>query len=130
MAFGLTNPPAIFQDMMNDILKDLVDEAVLVNIDEVLIYAKTDEKHNLLVKEVLRRLAKNELVISPDKCIWSLERVEFLGYVITVDGMEISEDKIEAIKEWQAPKSLRDIPSFLGFAKFYRRFITDFSAVC
>jgi hypothetical protein len=116
--------------MMNHILKDLLDEGMVVYIDDILIYAKMEEKYDLLVKEVLKRLAENDLVISPEKCIWSSERVEFLGYVITPDGMEMSEDKIEAIKEWQAPKSLRDVQSFLGFANFYRRFIKDFSRVC
>jgi hypothetical protein len=99
-------------------------------IDDVLIYAKMEEKHDLLVKEVWKRLAENDLVISPEKYIWSSERVEFLGYIIIRDGMEMSEDKIEAIKEWQAPKPLRDVQSFLGFANFYRRFIKDFSRVC
>jgi hypothetical protein len=129
MPFGLTNAPATFQDMIHHILKDLLDEGVVVYIDNVLIYAKKEEKHDLLVKEVLKRLAENDLVISLEKCIWSSERVDFLGYVITPDSMEMPEDKIEAIKEWQAPKSLRDVQSFLGFANFYRRFIKDFSRV-
>jgi hypothetical protein len=70
------------------------------------------------------------LVISSEKYIWSSERVEFLGYVITPDGMEMSEDKINAIKKWQAPRSLRDIQSFFGFGNLYRRYIKDFSRVC
>jgi hypothetical protein len=84
----------------------------------VLIFAKMEEKHDLLVKEVLRRLAENDLVIFPKKCIWSLERVEFLGYVITPDGTEMCGDKIVAIKELQEPRSLSDIHSLLGFANF------------
>jgi hypothetical protein len=67
--FGLTNAPAIFQDMMNHTLKDLRDECIVVYIDDVLISTKTDEKHDLLVKEVLKRLTENDLVISPEKCI-------------------------------------------------------------
>jgi hypothetical protein len=85
MPFGLTNAPATCQDIMNHILKDLLDEGVVVYIDDVLIYAKTEEKHDLLVKEVLKRLVENDLVIFPEKCKWSSERVEFLGYVITPD---------------------------------------------
>jgi hypothetical protein len=129
MPFGLTNAPATFQDMMNHILKDLIDESVVVYIDDVLIYAQTEEKHDLLVKEVLKRLADNDLVISPEMCTWSSEKVEFLGYVITPDGMEMAEEKIEAIKEWQARKSLRDVRSFLEFANFYGCFTKNFSKI-
>jgi hypothetical protein len=86
-------------------LKDVLDEGVIVYIVDVLIYAKTEEKHDLLVKKVLKRLAENELVISPEKCTWSTEKVEFLGYILTPDGMEMLQDKIVAIKEWQLPKS-------------------------
>jgi hypothetical protein len=94
MPFGLTNAPATLQDMMNHFLKDLVDEGVVVYIDDIVIYTKMEEKQDLLVKEVLKRLAENDLVITPEKCIWSSERVEFLGYVITPDGTEMGEDKI------------------------------------
>jgi hypothetical protein len=97
--FSLTNAPATLLDMINHILKDLLDEGVIVYIDNVLIYAKTEEKHDLLVKEVLKGLAENDLVISPKKCIWSSARVECLGYVISPDGKKIAEDKIEAMKE-------------------------------
>jgi hypothetical protein len=79
MPFGLTNAPPTFQDMMNHILKHLLDEGVIVYIDDFLIYAKIEEKHDLLVKDVLKRLGKNDEVISPEKCIWSSERVIFLG---------------------------------------------------
>jgi hypothetical protein len=130
IAFGLTYAPATFQDMINHILKDLPDEGIVVYIDDILIYAKTEETHDLLVKEVLKRLLENNLVTSPEKYIRSSERVEFLGYVITPDGIEMSEDKIEAIKEWQAPMSLRDVQSFPGFPNFYWRFIKDFARVC
>jgi hypothetical protein len=130
MLFGLTNAPARFQDMMNHILKDLLDEGVVVYNDDVLIYAQTEEKHDLLVKEVLKILADNDLVISSEKCTWTSEKVEFLGYVITPDGMEMAKEKIEAIKEWQAPQSLRDKQSFFGFANFYLRFIKNFSKIC
>jgi hypothetical protein len=71
MRFGLTNVPATFQDMINHILKDVVDKGVIVYIADILIYTKTVEKYNLLVKEVLKRLPENDLVISQEKCTWS-----------------------------------------------------------
>jgi hypothetical protein len=101
MPIAITNAPATCYDMMNDIVKDLHDEGVVVYIDDVLIYPKTEKKHDLLVKEVQKRLVDNHLVISPDTCTWSSEKVEFLGNVITRDGMEMGKEKIEAIKEWQ-----------------------------
>jgi hypothetical protein len=130
MPFGLTNAPASFQDMMNHILKDLLDKGVVVYIDDILIYAKNTEQHDKLVEEVLERLAKNDLVISPEKCVWAEKEVEFLGYIITPDGMRMAKDKTEAIHDWQTPQSLRDVQSFLGFANFYRRFIFGFSKIC
>jgi hypothetical protein len=130
MPFGLTNDPATFQDMMNYILKDFVNDGVVTYIDDILMSAQTEEKHDLLVREVLKRLADNDLGISPEKCIWSSEKVEFLGYVITPDSMEMSEEKIVAIKEWQAPKSSSDVQSFLGFADFYRHLIKKILKIC
>jgi hypothetical protein len=69
---------------------------------------------------------ETDLIISPEKCIWSSEQVEFLGYVITLDRTEMGDDKTEAIKEWQEPRSLSEVQSFLGFANFYERLIKDF----
>jgi hypothetical protein len=99
MRFGFTNAPARCQDMMNYFLMDLFDEGLVVYIDDVLIYLYTEETHDLLVKEVLKRLADNDLVILSEKCMWSRVTVEYLGYVITLDSMEMGEEKIEAIKE-------------------------------
>jgi hypothetical protein len=109
MPFSLTNAPANFQDMMNHILKGLLNEGVAVHIDDVLIYPKIEEKYNSLLEEVLKRFAENELVLSPEKCIWRSEGVEFLGYVISPVKTEIGEDKIEIIEKWQVPRSLRDV---------------------
>jgi hypothetical protein len=130
MPFGLTNAPASFQDMMNYILKDLLDKGIVVYIDDILIYAKNTEQHDKLVEEVLERLAKNDFVISPEKFLWAEKKLEFLGYIITPDGMRMAKDKTEAIQAWQTPQSLRDIQSFLRFANFYRRFIFGFSKIC
>jgi hypothetical protein len=95
-----------------------------------LIEARTKKKHHLLVKEVVKRLAENDLLKSPEKYIWSSERAECLGYVITLDGTEMDEDKIEGIKEWQAPRSLSDVQFFLRLVNFYRRLTKDFSRIC
>jgi hypothetical protein len=130
MPFGLTNAPATFQDMMNHIFRDMLDQGVIVYIDNILIYTEIEEEHDELVKEVLKRLEENGLVISPEKCVWVRNRVEFLGYIISEEGIEMAKDKVETILVWEPPKSLKEIQAFLGFANFYRQFIKDFSKIC
>jgi len=129
MPFGLTNAPSTFQDMMNHVFSDMINLGLLVYMDDFLIYAKTEEKHDQRVKEVLRRLQENRLAVSPDKCVWKTQEVEFLGYVIGQDGIKMAKGKVEAVLEWKTPASLTEVQSFLGFANFYRRFIKDYSRV-
>jgi len=129
MPFGLTNTPSTFQDLMNHILSDLLDVGVLAYMDDILIYTKTEEEHDRLVKEVLGRLQAQGLAVSPEKCIWKAQEVEFLGYVIGRNGIAMSQEKVEAVLSWEEPKSLSETQSFLGFANFYRRFIKDYSRV-
>jgi hypothetical protein len=118
MPFRLTNGPASFQDMMNRILKDLLHKGVVVYIDDILIYATNTEQHDKLVEEVLERLAKNDLVILPEKFVLAKKEVEFLGYIVTQDGMRMAKDKTEAIQDGQTPQLLRDVQSFLGLQMF------------
>jgi hypothetical protein len=129
MPFGLSNAPATFQNMMNHIFRDLLDLGLIVYLDDILIYAETEEEHDRIVTEVLKCLTENGLAISQDKCFWSTNRVDFLGYVISKDGIEMAQDKVQCIRDWECPRSLRDIQSFIGFANFYRWFIEGFSKI-
>jgi len=129
MPFGLTNALSTFQDMMNHVLSDVLDVGVLAYMDDILLYAKTEEEHDRLVKKVLEWLQCNVLAISPEKCVWKAEEVEFLGYVIGRNRIRMNQDKVETILSWQQPMSLTETQSFLGFANFYRRFIRDYSKV-
>jgi len=129
MPFGLTNAPSTFQDMMNHVLSDILDIGVLAYMDDILVYAKTEEEHDQLVKEVLERLQRNGLVVSPEKCVWKTDEVEFLGYVIGRNGIRMDQAKVDAVLSWQQPTSLTETQSFLGFANFYQRFIKDYSRV-
>ena len=129
MPFGLTNAPSTFQDMMNHVLSDVLDIGVLAYMDDFLIYAKTEEEHDKLVRKVLGRLQTNGLAVSPEKCVWKTHEVEFLGYIIGCNGIQMRQDKVEAIPWWRQPASVTETQSFLGFANFYQRFIRDYSRV-
>jgi hypothetical protein len=98
MPFGLSNAPATFRNMMNHIFRDLLDLGLIVYLDNILIYAETEEEHDRIVTEVLKRLAKNGLAISQDKCFWSTTQVNFLGYVISKDGIEMAQDKFNVFE--------------------------------
>jgi len=127
MPFGLTNRPSTFQDMMNHIFSYMLDVSVLAYMDDILINADTEEWHDNTIREVLRRLQENGLAISPEKCVWKTQEVEFLGYIIGQEGIKMSQEKAEAVLSWQRPNSLTEVQSFLGFANVYRRFIQDYS---
>jgi len=129
MPFGLTNAPSTFQDMMNHVLSDILDVGVIAYMDDILVYARTEEEHDDLVKNVLEKLQQNGLAVSPDKCVWKVQEVEFLGYMIGRNGIRMFTGKVEAVLSWKTPESITEVQSFLGFANFYRRFIKDYSKV-
>ena len=127
MTFGLRNGPAIFNDAMEIIFRDMLDRALCIYMNEFLIYSETEEEHTQIVLEVLRRLKENNLAIAPDKCVWHASRVELLGYIISVEGIEMALDRIETILEWPKHECKQDIQMFLGFANFCRRFFVGFA---
>jgi len=129
MPFGLTNAPSTFQDMMNHVFSDMLDVGVLAYMEDILVYADTEKQHDNTVREVLRRLQRNGLAVSPEKCVWKTQEVEFLDYLIGREGIKMSQEKVEAVLEWKTPQNLTEVQSFLGFANFYRRFIQDYSRV-
>jgi len=129
MPFGLTNAPSTFQDMMNHVFSDMLDVGVIAYMDDILVYADTEEGHDRTVKEVLKRLQANGLAMFPEKCVWKVEEVEFLGYILGRNGIKMSTEKVEAVLGWKTPNSLTEVQSFLGFANFYRRFIKNYSRV-
>ena len=129
MPFGLTNAPATFQSLMHDVFKDILDVFVVVYLDDILVFSQNAEEHYVHVRDVLQRLRDNQLYAKLEKCSFSTTSVEFLGYVITPEGLSMDESKVKTVKEWATPSTMKDIQSFLGFANFYRRFIAGFSAI-
>ena len=130
MFFGLTNSPAMFQAMMNDLLRDLVvEEKVAVFIDDVMIATETEERHDEIVEEVLRRLEENDLFVKPEKCVWKVREVGFLEVIIGENGVRMEKEKMQGVIEWPVPKSVKDVQKFLGLANYYRRFVKDFAKI-
>ena len=98
MFFGITNSPAMFQAMMNEILRDLINEGkVAAFVDDVLVGTETEEGHDEIVKEILRRLEENDLYIKPEKCMWKARKIGFLRVVIGPNGIEMEVEKVEGV---------------------------------
>ena len=127
--FGLTGGPACFQRFVNWVLRDLLDDYVVTYVDDILIYSDGSlEDHHTKVNEVLQRLQKAGLKLDIDKCKFDVTTTKYLGYIITA-GKDVRMDpkKVAVIGEWQTPKSVKGVRSFLGFANFYRDFIPQMS---
>jgi Reverse transcriptase (RNA-dependent DNA polymerase)/RNase H-like domain found in reverse transcriptase len=122
MPFCLTNGPTVFQHFMNDIFSDMLYVCIIVYIDDILIYSDNPSQHREHVREVLQRLRLHSLYAKADKCEWHQDSVEFLGYMLSADGLMMSEEKIQTIRDWPEPRKVKDIQSFLGFPNFYCRF--------
>jgi len=121
MFFGLTNSPATFQTMMNELLRDLINTGkVAVFIDDVIVGTETEEKHDELVAEVIWRLEENDLYVKLEKCSWKVKEVGFLGVVIEPEGIKIEREKVKGVLEWLMPKCIKDVQKFLGLVNYYR----------
>ncbi|MEO1413559.1 MAG: reverse transcriptase family protein, partial [Bacteroidota bacterium] len=129
MPFGLTNAPAVFQALMNDVLRDMLEEFVVVYLDDILIFSRSHEEHIQHVRRVLERLLHNRLFVKAEKCKFHASSVEYLGFIIEEGQTRADPRKIQAVVDWPAPRSRKELQSFLGFANFYRRFIRRFSTV-
>ena len=116
--------------MMNNLFRDLINQGDMVTfIDDILVATDTEEGHNELVEEVLKRLKKNDLFVKPEKCKWKVREVEFLEIVIGPKGVEMQREKIEGVLNWPAPKNIKEVQKFLGLTNYYRRFIKNFAKI-
>ncbi|GKB39430.1 putative reverse transcriptase domain-containing protein [Tanacetum coccineum] len=129
MPFGLTNAPAIFIDLMNRVCRPYLDKFVIVLIDDILIYSKTQEEHVEHLRLVLELLKKEKLYAKFSKCEFWLREVQFLRHVINGNGIHVDPSKIKAVKNWEALRTPSEVRSFLGLAGYYRRFIENFSKI-
>ena len=129
MPFGLANAPATFQAYINRALAGLVDVTCVVYLDDILIYSSDPAEHWQHVKQVLERLRQFQLYASLKKCQFYTTHVEFLGFVVSTEGVAMDAERVATIKDWPKPKTYRDVQVFLGFANFYRRFIYGYSSI-
>eukprot|EP00253_Pinus_taeda_P031671 PITA_31671 len=129
LPFGLTNAPATFMCLMNSIFHPYLDRFVLIFIDDILIYSCTIEEHHEHLRIVLQTLREHQLYAKFSKCDFFKEEIQYLGHVITKEGIVVDPEKIKAIMDWPVPKDVADVRSFMGLAGYYRRFVEGFSKV-
>jgi len=128
MFFGLCNLPATFQFIMDSLFDGMkTRNAMIVYMDDILIFAETEEELEKYTNEVLQILQDNDLYLKPEKCEFNKTSMKYLGFVITPGKIEMDPTKLQGITEWPAPRNLRQLRSFLGFGNFYRRFIHHYS---
>jgi len=128
MFFGMTNSPAMFQAIMNEILRDMINEGkVAAFVDDVLVGTETEEGHDEIVEEVLKQLEENNLYVKPEKCVWRVRKIGFLGVIIGPNRIEIEKEEVDRVLSWLEPKNVKDIRKFLGLVNYYRRFLKDFA---
>jgi hypothetical protein len=127
MSFGLTNVPAHFMYLMNSVFMPKLDKFVVVFIDDILIYSKSEEEHAQHLRVILQRLRDHQLYVKFSKCAFWLKEVLFLRHIISTEGIAADPSNVQEVLDWKSPKSVTQIRSFLGLAGYYRRFIPIFS---
>ena len=129
MPFGLTNAPAVFQGLVNDVLRDMLNISVFVYLDDIQIFSKTRQEHVRQVRQVLQRLLENQLFVKAEKCEFHVSEVSFLGFIINPGSVQMDPAKTKAVTDWPTPSTRKELQRFLGFTNFYRRFIRNYSSV-
>jgi hypothetical protein len=129
MSFGLTNAPAYFMYLMNKVFMEYLDKLVVVFIDDILVFSRNEEEHEEHLRLVLQKLREHQLYAKFSKCDFWLKEVSFLGHIITHGGIVVDPSKFQDVLNWNPPKNVPEIRSFLGFAGYYRRFIEGFSKI-
>ena len=123
MPFGLCNAPAMFQALMNDVLRPFLRRFVLVFFDDILIYTTTWTDHLRHVRAILNVLLQHRLFVKRSKCEFSANSISYLGHIISATGITMDPAKVQAVADWPIPKSTRVVRGFLGLTVYYRKFV-------
>ena len=129
MPFGLTNAPATFQHLMESFLGDLHLQYSIIYLDDMIIFPKTPSEHLDRLEAVFAKIAEAGLRLKPKKCEFFKTRVEYLGHIISKNGIEMNPKKIEAIVKWPEPSTVTEVRSFLGFCNYYRKFMYKYAQI-
>jgi hypothetical protein len=127
--FGLTNAPVVFIFLMNGIFRNYLDKFVIVFLDDILIYSKSKEEHEHHLRLVLQVLREHQLYAKLSKCSFYQDKIHYLGHIISKQGIVVDPEKIKAIRGWPTPMNVSEIKSFMGLARYYKRFIEGFSKI-
>jgi hypothetical protein len=129
MSFGLTNALAYFMYHMNKVFMEYLEKFVVVFIDDILVYSRSEEEHEEHLRLALQKLQENRLYAKLSKCEFWMKQVAFLGHVVSKGGISVDPSKVQDVLSWNAPTTVDDIRSILGLAGYYRRFFKGFSKI-
>ncbi|KAL0176595.1 hypothetical protein M9458_028925, partial [Cirrhinus mrigala] len=129
MLYGLSISPSVFQTFMNEVFREFLHRFVVVYIDNIFIYSRNQAEHRQHVQQVLQKLCDHSLYLKLEKCEFHQPSVQFLGYNISAEGVQMDQGKVNTILNWPPPNSIKELQCFLGFANFYRRFVKDYSSI-
>jgi hypothetical protein len=129
MSFGLTNAPTYFMYLMNKVFMEYLEKFIVVFIDDILVFSRTEEEHEVHLRLVLEKLRAHQLYAKFSKCEFWITEVAFLGHIISVGGVSVDPGKVKDILNWMPLTSVSEIRSFLGLVGYYRCFIKDFSKI-